>query len=87
MIIVKNKRAIIVPTASANILISWAHGIGMAPPATAISSVATPGMNQAGTACAASILPCSSRLAIVKQSAIVAIVPTIQMTSASVWLS
>src|SRR5437899_1701567 len=87
MIIVKNKRAIIVPTASANRLTSWAHGIGMVPPATAISNVATPGMNQAGTACATSIFPCSNRLAIAKQSASVEIVPTVHMTSASVWLS
>src|SRR5450830_197445 len=87
MIMVKKRRASIVPTASANKLTSWAHGIGMVAPATVMSKVATPGMIQAGTAWDASIFPCNRRLAMAKQNVIVNIVPTAHMTSPSVWLS
>src|SRR5262245_4512412 len=86
MIIVKNRSAIIVPTANANRFTSCAHGIGMAAPATAMSNVATPGINQAGTACAASIFPRNNRLAIAKQRAIADTVPTVHMTAARAWL-
>src|SRR5882762_4234777 len=60
-IIVKNTSAIIVPTASPNRLTSYAHAIGMLPPATAMSSVATPEISQEGAACAGSTLPRSRR--------------------------
>ncbi|MNT31334.1 hypothetical protein D3C72_1671640 [compost metagenome] len=77
-IMVKNASAIIVPTAIANRLTSCAHAIGMVPPATAMSSVATPGISHAGTTCVGSPLPRKRRPAMTKVSAMVSTVPSVQ---------
>lgn len=81
MIIVKKTSAMVVPTAIANRLTSLAHAIGRVPPATVMSSVATPGMSHAGTEWPASTLPRSMRLTMVKDSATVLAAPMPQMIS------
>src|ERR1700761_8271767 len=62
---------------------SWAQDMGMCAPATAISKVATPGISQAGTACAGSCLPLSSRVATTKLNNTVLAAPSAQTVCAS----